>query len=171
MVAVSAVEETPPVAAEVGVSPAKERPPPVAEEAVPPAPGAGRHAPARRNASGCNGHRLGAGCQRNGHQRPQARVRHSGRNHPEGVATGPVQGTESRAAPAGGEPGHDAGKDLGGAGPARNNKGGWATGPVGHNEKKSRSRAEAGVVVVEKGKTDSSNTTWREMRTRREIRS
>ena len=87
------------------------------------------------------------------------------------MATGPVQGTESRATQVGGEPGHNAGEDLGGADPAGNSKGGWATGLAGHDEKKSRSGAEAGVVVVEKGKTNSSNTTWREMRTRREVRS
>jgi hypothetical protein len=48
-------------------------------------------------------------------------------------------------------------------------KGGSTTASVGKEE---RSRPEVeGVVVVEKGKTDSSNTTWREMRTRREVRS
>ena len=76
------------------------------------------------------------------------------------MATGPVQGTESGATPVGGEPGHDAGEELGRARPVGNSKGRWATGSAGHDEKKSRSRAEAGVVVVEKGKTDSSNTTW-----------
>jgi len=50
VVAVSAVEETPPVAIEAGASLAKERPPPVAEEAGPSAPGAGRRAPAGRSA-------------------------------------------------------------------------------------------------------------------------
>ena len=30
---------------------------------------------------GCNMHWLGAGCRRNGHRRPRARVRRSGRNH------------------------------------------------------------------------------------------
>ena len=69
-----------------------------------------------------------------------------------------------------GERGHDAGEDLGGAGPVGNSKGGWVTGSAGHNEK-SRSGVEAGVVVVEKGKTNSSNTTWQEMRTRQEVRS
>jgi len=44
-------------------------------------------------------------------------------------------------------------------------KGGSTTGSVGNIEERSSSEVEAGVVVVEKGKTDSSNTTWREMRT------
>jgi hypothetical protein len=47
-------------------------------------------------------------------------------------------------------------------------KGGWTTGSVGIREDGS---GTGGVVVLEKGKTDSSNTTWREMRTRREVRS
>jgi len=60
------------------------------------------------------------------------------------MATKPVQGTESGAAPAGDEPGPGADKDCGGAGPTGNSKGGWATGSVGHDDKKSRSGAEAG---------------------------
>ena len=55
--------------------------------------------------------------------------------------------------------------------PVGNNaKGGSTTGSVGNIEDRSRSGVEAGVVVVEKGKTDSSNTTWREMRMRQEVR-
>ena len=87
-----------------------------------------------------------------------------------GGAIVPVQGTEAGAAPVGGEPRQDSDEDLGGARPAGNSKGGWAHGSAGHDEK-SRTEAEAGVVVVEKGKTDSSNTTWREMRARQEVRS
>jgi len=51
-------------------------------------------------------------------------------------------------------------------------KGGSTSGSVGNIEERSSFEVEAGVVVVvEKGKIDSSNTTWREMRTRREARS
>jgi len=50
-------------------------------------------------------------------------------------------------------------------------KGGSTTGSVGNTEERSSSEVEAGVVVVEKGKTDSSNTTRRDMRTRGEVRS
>ena len=61
--------------------------------------------------------------------------------------------------------GHGRGKRHGVAVPAQNNdKGGLITGPVGNIEDRSRSGVEVGVVVVEKRKTDSSNTTWREMR-------
>ena len=58
MVAVSAVEETPPVATEAGASLAKERPPPVAEEAGLCAPGAGR-----RGQSAPGVQRAPAGCR------------------------------------------------------------------------------------------------------------
>jgi hypothetical protein len=48
----------------------------------------------------------------------------------------------------------------------------WLDHHVSRNrDKRSRSGVVVGVVVVETGKTDSSNTTWREMRTRREVRS
>jgi len=54
VVAVSAVEEAPPVATEAGVLPTKERLPPVPPlvEAGPPVPGAGRRAPARQSTLG-----------------------------------------------------------------------------------------------------------------------
>jgi hypothetical protein len=42
---------------------------------------------------------------------------------------------------------------------------------VGNREKGSRLGSGEVVLEVEKGKMDSSNTTWREMRTRREVRS
>ena len=45
------------------------------------------------------------------------------------------------------------------------------TGLVRNIEDRSRSGVEVGVVVVEKRKTNSSNTTWREIRMRREVRS
>jgi hypothetical protein len=49
--------------------------------------------------------------------------------------------------------------------PAGNNgKGGSTTASVGNKEERLSPEVE-GVVVVEKGKTNSSNTTWREMRT------
>jgi hypothetical protein len=75
------------------------------------------------------------------------------------------RGAGSGGAPVDGELGHGA------VGPAGNNgKGGSTTASVGKEEVRSRGEGE-GVAVVEKGKTDSSNTTWREMRTRREVRS
>jgi hypothetical protein len=55
----------------------------------------------------------------------------------------------------GSEPGHEPGK-----GPAgRNGTGGWTTESVGKRVEGSVSEVEGGVVVVEKGKTVSSNTT------------
>jgi hypothetical protein len=83
---------------------------------------------------------------------------------PEDDGPGPV---ESRAA---GERGQEPGKELGEVVPAGDHgKGGWTTVSVGNRKEGSG----AGVVVggLEKGKTDSSNTTWREMRTHREVRS
>lgn len=72
----------------------------------------------------------------------------------------------------GGERGHGPGEGHGEAVPAGDSgKSGWTTVSVGNREKGSGSGVGDGVVVVEKGKTDSSNTTWREMRTRREVRS
>jgi hypothetical protein len=65
------------------------------------------------------------------------------------------RGVGSGEAPDDDELGHEA------VGPAGNNgKGGSTTASVGNKEKSSSSKVE-GVVVVEKGKTDSSNTTWR----------
>jgi hypothetical protein len=62
-----------------------------------------------------------------------------------------------------------AGGERGEAVPAGDHEtGGWTTGSVGN---RSGGSGTGGVVVLEKGKTDSSNTTWREMRTRREVRS
>jgi hypothetical protein len=69
------------------------------------------------------------------------------------------RGAGSVEAPADGKLGHGAVEPAGNKG-----KGGSITASVGKQE---RSSPEVeGVVVVEKGKTDSSNTTWREMRTR-----
>ena len=73
--------------------------------------------------------------------------------------------------PASDELGHgpDEGHDV--VVPAVDNcKGGLTTVSVGNKEERSSSGVEVGVVVV-KGNTDSSNNTWREMRTRREVRS
>jgi hypothetical protein len=62
------------------------------------------------------------------------------------------------------------GKDRGEAVPAGDHgKGGWTIVSAGKREKGSGTRVVVGVV--EKGKTDSSNTTWREIRTHREVRS
>jgi hypothetical protein len=61
------------------------------------------------------------------------------------------------------------GKERGEAVPAGDHgKGDWTTVSAGKREEGS-----GGVVVgvVEKGKTDSSNTTWREISTRLEVRS
>jgi len=82
---------------------------------------------------------------------------------PEGDPSRPEQGTGPAVSRATG----------GVAVPAGNtSKGGSTTRSVGNTEERSSFEVEAGVVVVvEKGKTDSSNTTWREMRTRREARS
>jgi hypothetical protein len=74
-------------------------------------------------------------------------------------------GAGSGEAPADDELGHGAVEPAG-----NNGKGGSTTASVGNKEERSSAEVE-GVVVVEKGKTDSSNTTWREMRTRREVRS
>jgi hypothetical protein len=64
------------------------------------------------------------------------------------------------------------GRKLGDAVPTGDHgKGGWTTVSVGNREKGSRSGLVGSVLEVEKGKTDSSNTTWREMRTRREVSS
>jgi hypothetical protein len=81
---------------------------------------------------------------------------------PEGSPSRLERGVGWGEVSADGEPGH--------VEPAGNKgKGGSTTASVGKGE---RSSPEVeGVVVVEKGKTDSSNTTWREMRTRREVRS
>jgi hypothetical protein len=68
-----------------------------------------------------------------------------------------------------GEPGPVAGAERGEAVPAGDHKkGGWTTGSVGNRVGGS---GTGEVEVPAKGKTDSSNTTWREMRTRREERS
>ena len=86
---------------------------------------------------------------------------------PEGDPSRPGQGTCPGVSRATGELGQGPGEGYGVAIPAGNNdKGGSTTESVGNIEDRSRSGVEAGVVVVEKGKTDSSNTTWREMRTR-----
>jgi len=81
---------------------------------------------------------------------------------PEGDPSGPGQGR-----------GPEVSRATGGiAVPTGNTgKGGSATGLIGNTKERSSSEVEAGVVVVEKGKTDSSITTWRDMRTRREVRS
>ena len=84
-----------------------------------------------------------------------------------GDPTRPRPGTGPVVSRVTGGLGHSPSEGHGVAVPARNNgKGGWTTGLVGNIEDRSRSRVEVGVVVVEKGKTDSSNTTWREMRMR-----
>ena len=71
---------------------------------------------------------------------------------------------------AGGELGHGLGEGHGAAIPVGDNcKGGSSTVSVG-NKERSRYGVEVGVAVV-KGNIVSSNTTWREMRTRREVRS
>jgi hypothetical protein len=71
-----------------------------------------------------------------------------------------MQGAGPGASLAEGGPGHGPGEGPGGAVPVGNNsKGGWTTGSVGKREDTSRSVVEVGVVVVENGKTDSSNTT------------
>jgi hypothetical protein len=50
--------------------------------------------------------------------------------------------------------------ELGEAVPAGDHgKGGWTTVSVGNKEERSRSGVVVGVLEVEKGKTDSSNTT------------
>jgi len=73
---------------------------------------------------------------------------------PEGDTSGPEQGRGpgvSRTTGSGTVPAGNTGK------------GGSTTGSVGNTEERSSSEVEAGVVVVvEKGKTDSSNTTWRD---------
>ena len=85
---------------------------------------------------------------------------------PEGDPSRPGQDIGPGVSWATGELGH------GVAVPAGNtSKGGSTTGSVGNTEERSSSEVEAGVVVVENVKTDSSNTTWQEMRTRRELRS
>jgi hypothetical protein len=69
-----------------------------------------------------------------------------------------------------GEPGQVPDKERGEAVPAGDHgKGGWTTVSAGKREGGSGTGVVVGVV--EKGKTDSSNTTWREMSTRREVRS
>jgi hypothetical protein len=74
-------------------------------------------------------------------------------------------GAGSGEAPTDGELGHEAIEPAG-----NNGKGGSTTTSVGNKEERSSTEVE-GAEMVEKGKTDSSNTTWREMRTRREVRS
>jgi hypothetical protein len=62
------------------------------------------------------------------------------------------------------------GKERGEVVPAGDHeKGGWTTVSAGKREGGLGTRVV--VDVMEKGKTDSSNTTWREMSTRREVRS
>jgi hypothetical protein len=71
-----------------------------------------------------------------------------------------------------GERGQESGRELGEVVPAgEHGKGGWTTVSVENREKGSRSGSGGVVLEAEKGKTDSSNTTWREMRIRREVRS
>jgi hypothetical protein len=68
------------------------------------------------------------------------------------------------------ELGQVSGKERGEAVPAGDHgKGGWTT--VSTEKRESGSGTGVVVGVVEKGKTDSSNTTWREMSTHREVRS
>ena len=86
---------------------------------------------------------------------------------PEGDPSRPGQGTDPGVSRATGELGQGPVKGHGVVVPVGNTgKGGSTTGSVGNIEDRSRSEVEAGVVVVAKGKTDSSNTTWREMRMR-----
>jgi len=90
---------------------------------------------------------------------------------PEGCPFRPRQGAGPGVSPAGDELGHGPCEGHGAVVPAGDNgKGGLTTTSVGNREERSSSGVEVGVVVV-KGKIDSSNTTWREMRTRREVRS
>ena len=84
----------------------------------------------------------------------------------------PGQGAGSGVSLAGDELGHGPGEGHNAVVPAGDNcKGGSTTALVGNKEEGSSSGVKVAVVMVEKGKTDSSNTTWREMRTRREVRS
>jgi hypothetical protein len=91
---------------------------------------------------------------------------------PEGDPSRPRQGPGLGVSRATGKLGHGPGEGHNIAVPAGNNdKCGSTTGSVGNTDDRSRFGVEAGVVVVEKGKIDSSNTTWREMRMQGEVRS
>jgi hypothetical protein len=68
------------------------------------------------------------------------------------------------------EPGQVPGKERGEAVPAGDHRKGGCT-TVSARKREEGSGTGVVVGVVKKGKTDSSNTTWREMSTRREVRS